>query len=319
MCQRNNFYGDDDRVENFLDQKIERKAATIIKKIIVTNSLPDIKVDFSEYEHLITFLLVSEGRNLKIADSVNNLADSLAKTMLKLKKDIDFSHIDIDRYSVKLNNPANETISIALSSVPLIFDLEPIIIFQKTPRKFITSDNPLIRYNSFFVHRKYHGRGFGYADRGLQLFFPISSDKCLLLYDSLVYDIPGVKDNILYLERAREVDFLNELIYLNSYNNVFFHEKVKEDYLRKIALKNKRTPKLKELEREIQYFSSNDPNSLLLTSHHNRVTKRINLPWIRLTKHAKQLKLPAHLGGLQRVESPFIRDFLKEKYESFED
>lgn len=311
MCQKNNFYGSDARVEEFLDKEIERKAGIIIKRIIETNKIPDIKTDFEDYEHLIAFLLVSEGRNLKSADSADHFADTMAKTILKVQPK--FSDIDIDKFSVKLNYPANQTIEIALNCIPFVLDLKPIIIVQKTPRKFITSDNPLVRYNYLYIQRNYHGRGFGYTTRGLQLFFPISPEKCLLLYDSFVYEIPDIENNTLFLQKAREVDYLNELFYLNAYNNVFFNERVKEDYIRKIYFKNRSTPKVSDLEREVQVFRSVEDNNPLISITNNRVTKKIKLPWIKFTKFANELILPPHMGGLQRIESPFIFDYMEKK------
>lgn len=76
MCQKHNFYGDDNRIENFLDKEIENKAAAIIKNILNTNTFPNI---IEDYIHLVMFLLVSEARNLKHADSNNNTADYMAK------------------------------------------------------------------------------------------------------------------------------------------------------------------------------------------------------------------------------------------------
>lgn len=241
--------------------------------------------------------------------------DSTLKEIIK--KHPDFKDIDVDEFSIKLNHPANRMIEVALSSIPLVLDLQPILIVQKTSRQFITSDNPLVRYNSFYIERNYRGRGFGYITRGLQLFFPISPDKCILFYDSIVYDIPNAENNILYINRAREVDHLNELFYLNGYNNVFFNNRVKEEYIRKIHIKNKNTPKISDLEREIQVFNSIDRNSQVIGYTNNRVTKKIKLPWLKITKIGNSLILPAHMGGLTRLESPFIKHFLDAEKKKF--
>ncbi|MDI6583692.1 DUF4238 domain-containing protein [Bacillus subtilis] len=316
MCQRNNFYGDDKVVEDFLDKEIERKAARIIKKIIDTNSILDFVNEIEDYEHLLTFLLVSEGRNLRSADSAENAADKLIKTMIKGHPD--FKEVDLDQFEIKINQPANNIIGIALESTPLIYDLEPILILQKTSRKFITSDNPLVRYNSFYIGRNYYGRGFGLVTRGLQLFLPISPQHCLLFYDSLAYDIPGEENGVLTLKRAREIDYLNELFYLNSYNNTFFNQRIKEDYIRKIHNKNRNTSKINELDKEVKFYNSSEDNDQIISLLHNRVTKKITLPWITDSKFAKSLVLPRHMGGLQRMESPIIGEYMKNARANFE-
>ncbi|PGE31177.1 DUF4238 domain-containing protein, partial [Bacillus cereus] len=57
MCQKHNFYGSDNEVENLLDIEIERKAAVILRSILETEEFP--RIDTEDYEHLIKFLLVS--------------------------------------------------------------------------------------------------------------------------------------------------------------------------------------------------------------------------------------------------------------------
>ncbi|WP_254149454.1 DUF4238 domain-containing protein [Bacillus subtilis] len=298
MCQKNNFYGDDKVVEEFLDKVIERKAARIIKRIIDTNSILHLVNESEDYEHLLTFLLVSEGRNLRGADSTENLAVALMKTMVKEQPE--FKEVDLDQFELKVNQPANKNIGLAIENTPMIFDLVPILIVQKTPRKFITSDNPLVRYNSFYIERNYQDRGFGLVTRGLQLFFPISSQQCLLFYHRLVYDISGEEKGVLTLNRAREVDNLNELFYLNSYNNAFFNQRLKEDYIRKIQNRNRKTPKINELEREVRFLNSTEDNGQLISVSHNRVTKKIKLPWINNSEFAKSIVLPPHMGGVTK-------------------
>ncbi|MCY9339792.1 DUF4238 domain-containing protein [Bacillus haynesii] len=319
MCQKNNFYGDDKVVENSLDKHIERPAARIIKKIIDTDTIPEFEKEFEDYFTLLIFLLVSEARNLKSADSANYSFDVLAKMMLK--EHPRFKEVDLDRYEIGLKTPANLIIQNAIKDTRLILDLEPILIVQNTSRKFITSDNPLVRYNSLYINRNYHGRGSSLVTRGLQLFLPISSQKCLLFYDSTAYGIPEAKNGIITLTKAREVDWLNELFFLNSYDNVFFNQRIKEDYIfKKIHNKNRKFPRMKELDREITFFESTRDNSLLMNMVNNRVEKKIALPWINESKFAKDLILPEHMGGLMRMESPIIREYIdmsKKKHQTY--
>jgi hypothetical protein len=313
MCQRHNFYGSDKKVENFLNEEIETKASSIIKSILDTNEFPS---NYEDYIHLVMFLLVSEARNLKFAESTNNMVDFMTKTIIK--EHPDFKNIDIEKFKIEMNEPANFNIKIAIESIPLVLDLEPILIVEQTgARRFITSDNPVVRYNSFYLSKKYPG-GFGYITRGLQFFFPISPHKCILLYDRLAYDIPEVEKGVLTLKKARDVDKLNELFYLNAYNNVFFNQKTKKEYIEGIHYKNLRTPKIRELEREVASFKSVDSNGKLISFSPNKVSKNINFSWIKISKFANSLKIPSHMGGINRTESPFVREFLKKERAKFQ-
>lgn len=313
MCQKHNFYGADNKLENYLNDEFETKTAPIIKNIIETNQLP---AAFSgEYNQLIMFILVSEARNLKLADSFNSMFDFLMKTVIS--KDPSGKEIDLDSFNVELTGSPALSIQTALESTPLILDLKPLLIIENSGgRKFITSDNPVIRYNSFYKIKNYMG-GIGYISRGLQLFFPLSPKHCLLLYDEHAYDIPEVENNILILRRARDVDQLNELIYLNAYNNIFFHHTTKIDYVNELYYKNRRTPKIGELGRETAAFKSVQSNNEIIHYSPNRVTKKFNFPWMKLSNWAQGLRLPAHAGGLNREESHFISEFLKRERDGF--
>lgn len=312
MCQKNNFYGADNRVETFLDKEIESKASIIINEILNTNKFP-VGQDFI---HFVMFVLVSEARNLKRADSSDYMADYIAKLLMADHPEI--SDIDLDSFEVKLNEAANHNIKMAMRSLALVLDLKPLLIIEQTgARKFITSDNPVVRYNSFYFSKGYPG-GFGYINRGLQFFFPISPQKCILLYDQLAYNIPSVENDVLILKRASDVDKLNELFYLNAYNNVFFNQKTKQSYIEGIHNKHKKTPKVNELEREIFTFQSVDSNNMLVSFGTNHVSKRINFSWMKTSDFANKLVIPSHMGGINREEWPPIREFLQNRQEKFE-
>lgn len=257
------------------------------------------------------FLLVSEARNLKSADSINNMIDFTVKRAAKAH--LNFKDVDLEEFKIEMNEPAVLNIKMALECTPIVLDLEPLLIVEQTNAgRFITSDNPVVRHNSFYRSKNYRG-GFGYVTRGLQLFFPISPHKCILLYDKLAYDIPGANNEVLILKRGRDVDQLNEFFYLNAYNNVFFDQKTKKEYIEGIHYKNNRTPKIKELKREVAAYRSADSNSELLHYSQNKVSKNINFSWIKNSQFANGLKIPSHMGGIVRSESPYVREALEKE------
>ncbi len=316
MCKKEKFYGDDNKVENFLNDEIEQKSADIIKRIIETNEFPTSQDDLIK---LLMFILVSEARNLKSGDSTSKLYDFFAKKMLEGDPEFNKLDIDLDTLEIKLNTPTNYLIYQALRSVPLILDLEGVIILNDTSdRMFITSDNPMVRYNSFYMSKNYQNRGYGLVTRGLQLFMPISPKVCLLLYDELAYDIPEKTDRLLKLKRARDIDRLNDLFYLNAYNNIFFNQNVRQVYIENISKNNNRYHKMKQLDNEINEFKSSDSEELIHVSF-NRVTKNISLPFIKVSQEARKLILPSHMGGLSRTESLFIRSEISGTYDEFFD
>jgi len=162
MCQRHNFYGADNQMENFLAEEIESKANELLKKVLETNKFPQI---WDDYLHLCQFLMISEARNLRTADSTNHLVDMLAKILLESHPETQHLKSELDKFKIELDRPANMNIEITIRNSALILDLKPLLIIEQTggARKFITSDNPLIRYNSLYLKKGYLG-GFSYID-----------------------------------------------------------------------------------------------------------------------------------------------------------
>ncbi|MFF2015236.1 DUF4238 domain-containing protein [Paenibacillus sp. NPDC058177] len=97
MCHRHNFYGADNRMENFLAEVIESKASLLINIILETNQFPK---EIEEYIHLYQFLLISEARNFKIAESINNSANFIARSILEQHPE--FKDSDLDAYIVPI-------------------------------------------------------------------------------------------------------------------------------------------------------------------------------------------------------------------------
>ncbi len=47
-----------------------------------------------------------------------------------MKEHPDFEYIDLDSFQVTLKEPANYSIQIATESIPLVLDLEPLLIVE---------------------------------------------------------------------------------------------------------------------------------------------------------------------------------------------
>lgn len=110
------------------------------------------------------------------------------------------------------------------------------------------------------------------------------------------------------------MDQLNELIFLNAHNNVFFNQKTKKEYTEGLHYKCRREPKIRDLKREISAFKAEDPQGgKLFHFSHNRVRKKFDFPWMEISELAKSIFMPAHIGGINRAESRFIRDFLEKE------
>jgi hypothetical protein len=127
---------------------------------------------------------------------------------------------------------------------PLLCDLERKLLVAPTGSFFITSDNPVVFLNQYIDRapsRVVRALAFttalgsrGHASRGLQIFFPISPEIGLFLYDRDIYKVGPVGRTVISISKE-DVDHLNALEYINTQNNIYFADEKHADYVRRIA------------------------------------------------------------------------------------
>ncbi|RUT43271.1 DUF4238 domain-containing protein [Paenibacillus anaericanus] len=290
-------YGEDGSIEEMFS-KLEGQAAQIIKQIIETQSVPDRNSE--EHHLLLLFMLLSEARNLKSADSISNLIDTQMKVILKMKLEHgqlpDVSHETLEKTSFSHEIPNLLPIQSTIKIYPVLLDLNCCLIINKTDRQFITSDNPLVRYNLMYIRRNYHLRGYGLGNMGIQLFFPISPNLCICIFDHILYDCSVDTNGNIIVNRGKQIDELNKLVYLNSYKTLFFNERTKESYIKKIISNVRHTTT--EIKNEITVLGDRDKKLILYSQR--KVDQRINLAMFSINKEFVNMPLPLHMGGPMR-------------------
>jgi hypothetical protein len=91
----------------------------------------------------------------------------------------------------------------------LLEDLNVLVISFKTQNKLIISDDPIIMINRFTEHN------IGLIMMGLVVFFPISPETLVVIYDSKMYPKYS-KINRKGSRNEEEVDFLNAFQYISG-------------------------------------------------------------------------------------------------------
>ncbi len=142
QCRKLKYYGDDKITENKL-MHLEGDFKKLMLKIIRTKYIP--KLETNEYDELIHLMLVTELRNpiiaegqLKWYEMVNKLNKSRFPDKLQ----------PIAQVPEGFNSPSM-FVDIANDAIPFIRDLRCALLINETPYPFITSDNPVIKYNQF--------------------------------------------------------------------------------------------------------------------------------------------------------------------------
>ena len=162
-------YGKDGKLEHLLST-LESKWAVIIRKILESNLYFLTKEDLI---NLYYFVVISRTRTKKIADE-NKAIFNYFKERLP-KEGIHNSKFNMDQgnFEEAINIPNALPIDVAMKNIDILYDLDAIIIENRTNYEYITCDSPVVLYNQFYVWRNYK-INYGLASSGLQIFIPLN-------------------------------------------------------------------------------------------------------------------------------------------------
>lgn len=293
------FYGKDGIVENGLEQ-YETIHAPILREIINKNSLP--KKYSKEYVELVRFISLMDLRNPESADYIHQSANIIMQELLKRHdKFKDFA----EDYEMVFNSAIQFSLSREQKSLLYFGDLKFKVIENHSNIPFITSDNPLIKYNQYYESKSIHTGATGLACNGIQLFFALSPEKMLIIYDPWIYKVGDNNSNIIITKNASDIYQLNLLQFLKCTNTLFF-KNVEEKYVKKIFEKSKQYQKEDIIKNE---FKSDGSTFISLSKSYCRIN--LSLSFIKVKSKAHNLKL-VYKSNLYR---PFCLELMRHEEE----
>jgi Protein of unknown function (DUF4238) len=215
-------YGEDDVVESKLGV-IEGEAAAVIKSIINSDRLPKGK----EHFQLLKFILYQHTRTTKREKVIKESFNELMKGTFGETR-------PQSSISVK------EMVEMVESQLPYLGYTGCKLIVNDTKIPFITSDNPVVLYSQLMENKKDFARA-AWASKGLQVFFPISPDHLIFLYDIFTYSV-GKYRNSSEVNKISEKDVvqLNALQYLNCKSLLYFDENIEKADIEKVIAQFKK-------------------------------------------------------------------------------
>ena len=222
---RDFFYGTDGIIENRLSE-IEGRLAAIVKKILAASAA---QLTADEHYDLILFIILTISRNPSKIVGLREMMIKMRENLLKEEPET-----DIDTVLPLLTHEDFVRLSLVNCEqlVKGIMDLEYLVIENFTSTPFITSDNPVVKYNQYLEAKRYSQGKTGLASIGLEIFVPISKNRMILLYDRNCYDVKMSTERFLKVKRDEEVDSLNLLQFVNCINTIYFSDNTEEAYLR---------------------------------------------------------------------------------------
>lgn len=216
QASRDYFYSDNMEMEKILSN-LESCAKKVLDKIIAAPTEPLSKEDKNT---LFDFTVIQLGRTKVPASRVNQWyeerARSLPEVFSKMSTDTggDQGESLKDLIGEPPPFPAKYSVAAHDQIRDIMRDLSVKILVNKTDKSFITSDNPVAKYNQFMERMGQEAYGLG--ARGLQIFFPLSPQIGVMYYDPKCYKLGYKKKEYVELDQDKDIDELNKLTSCNS-------------------------------------------------------------------------------------------------------
>lgn len=202
QCQEDYFYGKDGTWETKL-ANLETIWGSVFKKIINKDILSD-----SETESLKLFALYQRFRTKAENEFVNNRRKQ-ANDIINIMA----NNANLNKFGIEKISPI-DSLEIAEENKKNIKDLQILIIDYQTTSELILSDYPIIMINPFCPNV------IGLLTIGLIIFFPLTPNMLVVLYDGKIYD---KYNNVLYISSVdeNEVKHLNNAQFIMSLNTIY--------------------------------------------------------------------------------------------------
>jgi hypothetical protein len=288
QASKSYFYGKNLEVEDALG-KLESIYSTVIKSICEKEDLP--KRSSFDYYLIIQFIILTGLRNPISSETSKEAFDKFVDNLQsRSSKDQQFNYLRVSTDDIKFF-----VFKLIILLTEMCNDLEYKIIINNTPIPFITSDNPVIKYNQFLEKRKFHGSATGYASLGLQFFLPLNPKLAIIGYDKTIYKIGFNKQTRLVTSNIKDIESLNLLQYSNCYENIYFNHLVSQQYLLKLLTISKKFPKA-NIGMAEEYPMMNErgeflKNETISVMYKTDCKTKLDLSFIKETRSAKSLKL----------------------------
>ena len=189
----------------------------------------------------------------------------------------------IEKYVDKIADEAvtpQELLDIAANAEKMIDDLCVTVIEYDTNTKLISSDAPIVLWNTF------EKNGVGYMCMGLVIFFPICPTKLITIYDGKMYSRNKGKQYIISNDE-NEVRNLNIIQYLSAEQIVFALKKDDFDFV------NEQVIEQRKKEREIAPISAlGTKDNKMILEQNRRIYFECDLSFALLSHNVRKIIYP---------------------------
>jgi hypothetical protein len=223
QCAGDYFYGEDLNLETWL-QGIETRYGELISRIKV----PRYKLDLTDTEFIKRFVFLQYSRTETAARRRSVGTADIHDTVFSNSENPE--KIDLSTRSV-----IQECMETCASLLPIVSDLKVCLVRNNTHRSFLTSDDPSVLTNRWYI-QKAKRDDFGLGSAGALLMLPLTPKIVVLCYDGAVYSIQNI-EGWGFVNAIPDVQAINEHQFLKCSSNVYFSQwselqNIEDDFLR---------------------------------------------------------------------------------------
>ncbi len=174
-------------------------------------------------------------------------------------------------------------------------DLKSIVVETATDT-FITSDNPVFKYNQYLQEIQDHGTT-GLRQTGIQVFLPLSPRHMLVVYDKDVYDYVKKKS-----PTEADVEALNGLQMISASNNLYFSDVGQSHSVENLTSKYAHFRQSTHIVLD-EFSSDENPQHFLAHSFEQTPNVGLNLSFLRIKRRADRVSVSKRLQ--RELRSPY--------------
>jgi hypothetical protein len=222
QCSGDYFYGRDARLEKAI-QGLEVGYATVLRAVVQ----PGYVLSDDHRSVLRLFWLFQHLRTEAASIRSVQMTELMGRT----------AGIPHSEYRVEIKDAVQMAMHTFIDERDVVDDLKICLIRNRTEMPFVTSDDPAILTNRWYLQdRRTRGRSFGLKSAGNLLLLPMTPKILCVGYDGDVCSVPNEK-GWANVGRQEDVDAFNEHQFLNCRANIFFQgmsaaDLVHEAYMR---------------------------------------------------------------------------------------
>ncbi|MDX1485794.1 MAG: DUF4238 domain-containing protein [Alphaproteobacteria bacterium] len=214
QCSKDYFYGEDLAYERNL-QKVEGRYSAIVRK--VGDASANLTEDDMSFLRDFSYLQFSrtETAIIRTRLAMMKMEAAAFEGSEHLMPDPDYGDRRLMRQAMRRFE----------ETVHHLDDLKTCLIHNLTQIPFVTSDDPAVLTNRLYaqrVGRRYGGAGI--TNAGVMMFLPLTPSFAAVTYDGDVYTAAGKKGSTVDATRGSDILGINELQYLKSSENIYFHD-----------------------------------------------------------------------------------------------